>query len=396
MRHTFAGLFFNIFAPMSDKGKKIVLAFDSFKGSLASCEVAAAFASGLRSVVPGAQVVALPVADGGEGTLETLVGALRGEYIYKSVQGSLGAPVNARYGVVGGGECAVVEMAAASGLTLLAPQERNPWLATTYGTGELIADALERGCRKFLVGIGGSATNDGGVGMLRALGYRFFNKCGTELQGGGNILGSIARIDTIGAHPALRDSEFIVACDVDNPLYGENGAAFVYAPQKGADEAMVQKLDSGLRNYAAAVKEFTGCDVAQMPGAGAAGGLGAAFMAMLGARLVPGVSMVLDALSFTSVIADASLVVAGEGRIDRQTMMGKAPCGVLRAAQACGVPVVAVGGSVVECEELCLAGFAGVYAATPCGQPLETAMQPAVAKENLARCGAVVAADFAL
>ena len=381
---------------MCEKGKKIVLAFDSFKGSLASCEVAAAFASGLRSAVPGVQVVALPIADGGEGTLETLVGALRGEYIHKCVQGPLGTPVSARYGVVEGGGCAVVEMAAASGLTLLAPQERNPWLATTYGTGELIADALERGCRKFLVGIGGSATNDGGVGMLRALGYRFLDKNGAELQGGGNILGSIARIDAAKVHTALRDSEFIVACDVDNPLYGENGAACVYAPQKGADEAMVQKLDSGLRNYAAAVRDFTGRDVAQIPGAGAAGGLGAAFVAMLGAHLVPGVSMVLDALSFTSVIADASLVVTGEGRIDRQTMMGKAPCGVLRAARACGVPVVAVGGSVVECEELCSAGFAGVYAATPCGQPIETAMQPAVAKENLHRCAAVVAADFLL
>lgn len=382
---------------MCGKGKKIVLAFDSFKGSLASCEVAEAFAQGLSSAAVGPfDTVAVPIADGGEGTVDSLVRALDGEFVDAVVQGPLGAPVRAQYGIVDGGRCAVVEMSAASGLPLLSVEERNPWLATTFGTGELIADALERGCRKFLVGIGGSATNDGGVGMLRALGYRFFNVDGAELQGGGDILGDIARIDATDAHPSLQECEFIVACDVDNPLYGENGAACVYAPQKGADEAMVQKLDAGLRNYARVVEEYTRRNVAQQPGAGAAGGLGAAFVAMLGARLVPGASMVLDALRFSSIIADASLVVTGEGRIDCQTMMGKAPCGVLRAAQACGVPVAAVGGSVAWCEELQSSGFAGIYAATPAGMSLEQAMQPSVAKENVARCAAAVATDFCI
>ncbi len=372
--------------------RKIVLAFDSFKGSLASLEVADAFAEGFSAVAGDCTFVKLPVADGGEGTVEALVAALGGEFVKVPVQGPLGAVVEARYGIAGG-DCAVVEMAAASGLTLLAEEERNPWMTSTYGTGELIADAIERGCRRFLVGIGGSATNDGGVGMLRALGYRFFDSEGRELAGGGNILGCIERVDASNANPALRECDFSVACDVDNPLFGERGAAFVFAAQKGADEAMIHRLDEGLRNYARVVLGCTGVDVSFVAGAGAAGGLGAAFVAFLGARLVRGVDMVLDALRFGDVVEGASLVVTGEGCIDHQTVMGKAPCGVLRVARLHGVPVVAVGGTVKLCEELNRAGFAAVYAATPAGMPLSQAMEPAVARENVRCCGSLVATE---
>lgn len=372
--------------------RKIVLAFDSFKGSLASLEVADAFAEGFSAVAGDCTFVKLSVADGGEGTVEALVAALGGEFVKVPVQGPLGAVVEARYGIVGG-DCAVVEMAAASGLTLLAEEERNPWMTSTYGTGELIADAIERGCRRFLVGIGGSATNDGGVGMLRALGYRFFDSEGRELAGGGNILGCIERVDASNASPALRECDFSVACDVDNPLFGERGAAFVFAAQKGADEAMIHRLDEGLRNYARVVLGCTGVDVSLVAGAGAAGGLGTAFVAFLGARLVRGVDMVLDALRFGEVVKGASLVVTGEGCIDRQTVMGKAPCGVLRVARLHGVPVVAVGGAVKLCEELNRAGFAAVYAATPAGMPLAQAMESAVALENVRCCGSLVATE---
>lgn len=373
--------------------RKIVLAFDSFKGSLASLEVADAFAEGFSAVAGDCTFVKLPVADGGEGTVEALVAALGGEFVKVAVHGPLDTVVEARYGVVGE-NCAVVEMAAASGLTLLAEEERNPWMASTYGTGELIAHAIERGCRRFLVGIGGSATNDGGVGMLRALGYRFFDSEGRELAGGGNILGSIVRIDASNVNPALFECDFSVACDVDNPLFGERGAAFVFAAQKGADEAMIHRLDEGLRNYARVVKDGTGIDVSLVAGAGAAGGLGAAFVAFLGAHLVPGVDMVLDALRFGDVIDGASLVVTGEGCIDRQTVMGKAPCGVLRVARLHGVPVVAVGGAVKQCEEVKMAGFAAVYAATPAGMSLSQAMEHAVAWENVRRCASLVAVEL--
>lgn len=377
---------------MCAEKRKIVLAFDSFKGSLSSAEVADAFADGFSSIVPDSCFVKVAVGDGGEGTAEALMRALHCTSVSAVVQGPLGAPVTARYGISRDDGSAVMEMAAASGLTLLQEEERNPWLASTYGTGHLIAHALDRGCRRFLVGIGGSATNDAGVGMLRALGFRLLDARGYELVGGGNILASIAQIDASRAHPALADAQFTIACDVDNPLYGERGAAFVFAPQKGADAAMVRRLDDGLRNFARVAHACTGVDVSQLPGAGAAGGLGAAFVAFMGARLVRGVEMVLDALHFGELVAGASLVVTGEGRIDKQTLMGKVPCGVLRAAQ--GVPVVAVGGSVEWCDELCSAGFAAIHAATPPSQPLSEAMQPSVAAENVRRCAAVVAMEF--
>ena len=371
--------------------RRIVVAADSFKGSLTSLEVAEAFACGFRRVFPLCEVERVAVADGGEGTVEALVGMLDGEYVELQVADPLLRSVQARYGIVNGGRTAVMEMSAASGLPLLTAQERNPLKTTTYGTGEMIADALGRGCREFLIGIGGSATNDAGVGMLRALGFRFLDVEGAELVGGGEILESIKSIDDSGVLPSLRDAEFRVACDVTNPLYGPEGAAYVFAPQKGADEAMVERLDAGLRNFAEVVKRYNGEDIATLRGAGAAGGVGGGLKALLGARLERGVDMVLEAIHFDDIIKECNLVVTGEGRLDNQTMMGKAPCGVLQAAKRQGVPCVAIGGAIEKCEELEQSGFAAMFSVTPEDMPLQQAMQRAVAMANVERAAEQIA-----
>lgn len=362
---------------------KIVLAFDSFKGSLTSREVAHAFSIGFRRIINHCEVCIANIADGGEGTLETLVEAHDGLYINKCVSDPLGRPVEARYGIIDNGNTAVIEMAAASGLTLLADHERNPMKTTTYGTGELIADAIRRGCSKLLIGIGGSATNDGGVGMLRALGYKFLDAYGNELIGGGEILSDIFSIDDTHVIPALHRTEITVACDVNNPLYGVNGAAHVYAPQKGADKKMVEQLDDGLRNYAKCLQAYCDCDVASIPGAGAAGGMGAGLIAVMKAQPVRGVDMVLDALHFENMIEGCNYVITGEGRMDKQTVMGKAPGGVLRIAQKHGIPTIAVCGIVDDCIELQQSGFAHIVATKPPQMPIETAMQPDIAIQNI-------------
>lgn len=370
---------------------KIVIAADSFKGSLTSLEVAEAFAHGFHRVFPHCEVEKVAVADGGEGTVEALVGMLDGEYVELAVADPLMRRVQARYGIVNGGRTAVMEMSAASGLPLLTMQERNPLKTTTYGTGEMIADALGRGCREFLIGIGGSATNDAGVGMLRALGFRFLDVEGAELVGGGEILERIMTIDDGGVLPSLREAVFCVACDVTNPLYGPEGAAYVFAPQKGADEAMVERLDTGLRNFAEVVKWYNSEDIATLRGAGAAGGLGGGFKALLGARLERGVDMVLEAIHFEDIIKGCDLVVTGEGRLDSQTMMGKAPYGVLQASKRQGVPCVAIGGTIVECKELERSGFRLMLPVTPEGMPLVRAMQREVAMANVERAAEQIA-----
>ena len=371
--------------------RRIVVAADSFKGSLTSLEVAEAFVCGFRRVFPLCEVERVAVADGGEGTVEALVGMLEGEYVELQVADPLLRRVQARYGIVNGGCTAVMEMSAASGLPLLTAQERNPLKTTTYGAGEMIADALGRGCREFLIGIGGSATNDAGVGMLRALGFRFLDAEGAELVGGGEILECIKSIDDSGVLPSLRDAEFRVACDVTSPLYGPEGAAYVFAPQKGADEAMVERLDAGLRNFAEVVKRYNGEDIATLRGAGAAGGVGGGLKALLGARLEQGVDMVLEAIRFDDIIKECDLVVTGEGRLDSQTMMGKAPCGVLQAAKRQGVPCVAIGGAIEKCEELEQSGFAAMFSVTPEDMPLQQAMQRAVAMANVERAAEQIA-----
>ena len=371
--------------------KRITIAVDSFKGSLSSREVADAFEAGFRTRIPDCEVRKVSIADGGEGTVDALVETLNGDYVEARVADPLGRPIVARYGVIDGGTTAVMEMSAASGLPLIAPEERNPLLTSTYGTGEMIVHAMERGCRKFLVGIGGSATNDGGTGMLRALGFRFLDAEGRELVGGGEILERIAQIDSSNARKELSECEFVVACDVTNPLYGPEGAAYVFAPQKGADTAMVERLDQGLRTYARAIERYNGVQVDQIAGAGAAGGLGGGFKALLGARLERGIDMVLNAMQFDRIIAGSDLVITGEGRIDRQTTMGKAPSGVLREATAQGIPTIAIGGAVQVCDELEHSGFAAVLPIVAGPVTLEVAMQREVAITNVRRTAAQIA-----
>ncbi len=363
--------------------KKIVVAVDSFKGSLGSLEVADAVEAGIKAVHPRCEVVKVPVADGGEGTVQALVRATGGRTRTLTVNGPLMRPVEAAYGILGDGRTAVIEMAAASGLPLVPPGERNPMETTTFGTGELIADALRRGCRRFILGIGGSATNDAGAGMLQALGFRFLDAAGAELGRGGKILEAVARIDAAGANPLLREAEFRVACDVDNPFSGPRGAAHVYGPQKGAGPQMVAALDRGLARFAAVTKAHTGHDLDRTPGAGAAGGLGGGLLAFLGARLQPGIALVLETLRFEDLLAGADLVITGEGRMDAQTAMGKAPQGVAAAAARRGVPVIALAGGVEDAAAINRIGIAGVFSIMPRPMSLQEAMAPETAAQNI-------------
>lgn len=369
--------------------RTITVAFDSFKGSLTSREAAEAFAQGWHEVLPECEVRKAYIADGGEGMTEAIVESLAGEYVDVDVTGPLGNSIKARYGIIHG-DTAVVELAAAAGLTLVALEERNPLITTTYGVGEMIADALRQGCRKVILGLGGSATNDGGSGMLRALGYRFYDVDKRELTSTIEILERVALVDDSAVLPMVRDMEFRVAVDVDNPLYGERGAAVVYAPQKGADAEMVERLDRALRHYASIIGE----EWANIAGAGAAGGVGYGVLAMLGAKPQSGIELVLDTIGFKAMIANSQLVVTGEGRIDSQTLMGKAPSGVLRYAQAQGVPCIAVGGGVVWSDELRGGGFKKIYAATPHDMPLEEAMRGETAYANLCATAVRIAQEM--
>lgn len=365
----------------------ITLAFDSFKGSLSSQEVAEAFQEGLQSVLPHCSVRKAYIADGGEGTAGALVNTLEGKWVETEVSDPLGRPIIAQYGIIEHGSTAIIEMASASGLTLLKEDERNPLNTSTYGTGQLIAHAINGGCRKILVGIGGSATNDGGTGMLHALGFRFLNKEGNELVGGGEILEQIASIDDSGILHEIEETEFIVACDVTNPLYGPEGAAYVFAPQKGADADMVKRLDLGLRNFAEAILGFSGKDVSSLPGAGAAGGMGAGLMAMLKAKATRGIDMVLDAMKFENMVKGCDLVITGEGCIDHQTVMGKAPSGVLHIASKHGIPTIAIGGCIKWCKELEESGFAQIVCINEDHIPKELAMRHDIAFMHVRQTG---------
>lgn len=369
--------------------KKIVVASDSFKGCLSSMQVADAVEHAVFQVCPSCEVVKVDVADGGEGTMDALQRTLGGQKIWLEVSDPLGRPVRASYVILEDGTTAVVEMAAASGLTLLSCKERNPLKTSTFGTGQLIADAIDRGCRKFLIGIGGSATNDAGMGMLQALGYRFTDAQGSVLHGCGQSLEKVASIDASSASPALMESEFIVACDVEAPLYGPKGAAHIFAPQKGAGAETVERLDNGLQHFSEVVAKSMNVieNYAQTPGAGAAGGMGFGLIEFLNARLVSGIDMVLDAIGFDSIIKDADLIITGEGRIDSQTLTGKTPYGVLQRAKRQGIPVVVIGGSVqFDSEDAKRVGFAAVLQVTPPGMPLQDAMNPETAVENICRC----------
>lgn len=374
--------------------KKIIITCDSFKGSLGSEEVGVAASEGVRMADDSIETLVVAVADGGEGTVDALVRGLDGHYVNCTVCGPLGAPVEARYGISGDGATAIMEMAQASGLTLIPESRRNPLYTSTFGTGQMIADALGRGCTTILMGIGGSATNDGGMGLLSALGVRFFDEDGSELKPSGESLEKIAAIDLNGMDRRARSATFRIACDVDNPLYGPDGAACVFAPQKGADAEAVERLDRGLRNYARIVEKTTGRDVAAMPGAGAAGGLGACFAAFFRSALEPGIELMLNAIHFDEIIAGADLIITGEGRLDSQTVHGKTPYGVLCAGRRQGIPVVAIGGAVTAYAELAAAGFRAVFPVVPGPCTLAEAMDAATARRNVANTVAQIVRLF--
>ncbi len=362
---------------------KIVVACDSFKGCLSSEAVAEAVACGARSAIPQCDIVCLPVADGGEGTTQALARAMCVHWVGCKAVDPLGRPIEARYAVSADGSTAIMEMAAASGLTLVKPDERNPLIATTYGTGMMINDAVERGCRQVLVGIGGSATNDAGLGMLRALGWKFGLAVGADAERGGGALEYVTSIDDSAVPEAVRNTQLVVACDVTNPFCGPHGAAYEFARQKGANEAMIARLDRGMAHFAKVVAASGRGDVTMLAGAGAAGGLGGALVAFLGAKLRSGIDVVLDAVEFDRVLDGAALVITGEGRLDSQTCMGKAPAGVLARAKACGVPVIAIGGAVVDAQALNRAGFLAALSVQQGALSLAEAMEPATAAAGI-------------
>lgn len=339
----------------------IVVAPDSYKGSLSAVSVAAAMEQGILSVLPECQVRKIPIADGGEGTVDALVTATGGKVMPATVLGPLGKPVQSFWGILGDGETAVIEMAAASGLTLISASERNPRLTTTYGTGQLIKAALDHGLRKLIIGIGGSATNDGGSGMAKALGIKFLDKSGQELPLGGAALSELSSIDLSGVDPRLSETTIQVACDVDNPLCGDKGASAVYGPQKGATPDMVAELDAALRHYALIASAATGRHMAECPGAGAAGGLGAGLLFFTEAKLRPGVEIVLEVTGFHEAVRKADLVITGEGSTDFQTAFGKAPVGVAKVAREAGVPVICLSGSLGSgAEDVLAQGIGGM------------------------------------
>ena len=321
------------------------MAPNAFKGSLSAPKAAAAIARGVRQIMPDAEIVEVPVADGGDGTVEALVTAQRGVFRSAEVEGPLGEPVQATYGLIQERRTAVVELASASGLALLAPDRRNPRIASTYGFGQLLEAVRVSGVNAVIAGIGGSATNDGGAGMAQALGYRLLDAQGRDLPRGGAALSALERIDGLGLHPGWRSVEVTVACDVTNPLTGAKGASFVYGPQKGADPDTVRDLDAALARLAQVIERDLGKRVAEIPGAGAAGGTGAGLIAFLDAALVPGAPLVVGAAGLDLALEGAQLAITGEGRADSQTAFGKAPGEVARRAHATGVPTLLLAGS---------------------------------------------------
>ena len=364
---------------------KIVIAIDSFKGCLTSEEAGIAVMKGIKTIFSDCEILLFPIADGGEGMLDVLISATQGKYRTLPAHGPLMELIQTQYGISGDGQTALIEMAAISGLPLVPEEKRNPMLTTTYGTGELILDALEQGCRSFIVGIGGSATNDAGLGMLQALGFRFLDKRGNLLGTGGKIMSQVASIDTSAVHPALKETRFTIACDVHNPFCGSDGAAYIFASQKGADARMVKELEAGMQALSQVIRSATGKDISNIPGAGAAGGMGGGFLAFLNAELKPGIRLMLDALDFGKKIKGADLIFTGEGRADRQTAMGKVPSGILEEARKQNIPVIVLAGSIEDADQMNRAGFQGVFSITPGPVSLENAMKPEFAKENIRR-----------
>lgn len=363
---------------------KVVIAIDSLKGSLSSMEAGMASKDGILAAKPDAEVIVKPLADGGEGTTDALIEGMNGERIDLTVTGPMHTPVDAYYGYLKDTNTAVMEMASAAGITLVPDSEKNPLLATSYGVGEMINDAIQRGCRNFIIGIGGSVTNDGGIGMLKALGVRFLDENGEDAGEGGQALAKIARIDVSGMNPLLKECHIQVACDVNNPLCGKNGSTYVYGPQKGVTEDMKKTLDEAMAHFARVTSETLENDYMNTPGAGAAGGLGYAFLAYTGAALTPGIELILDAVGLEEELSGADVVVTGEGRLDFQTAMGKAPVGVARLAKKYNAKVIAFAGSVTKEATAC--NKEGIDAFFPILRgvcTLAEAMDPVTARNNM-------------
>lgn len=363
---------------------KVVIAIDSLKGSLSSMEAGTAIKDGILAAKPDAEVIVKPLADGGEGTTDALIEGMNGERIDLTVTGPMHTPVDAYYGYLKDTNTAVMEMASAAGITLVPDSEKNPLLATSYGVGEMINDAIQRGCRNFIIGIGGSVTNDGGIGMLKALGVRFLDENGEDAGEGGQALAKVARIDVSGMNPLLKECHIQVACDVNNPLCGENGSTYVYGPQKGVTEDMKKTLDEAMEHFARVTSETLENDYMNTPGAGAAGGLGYAFLAYTGAALTPGIELILDAVGLEEELSGADVVVTGEGRLDFQTAMGKAPVGVARLAKKYNAKVIAFAGSVTKEATAC--NKEGIDAFFPILRSVCTlaeAMDPVAARNNM-------------
>ncbi|MGL5348242.1 MAG: glycerate kinase [Peptostreptococcaceae bacterium] len=363
---------------------KIVISIDSLKGSLTSIEAAKAIKDGILKVYDDAIVKIMPLADGGEGTVEALVQGMNGEEQSLDVTGPIINKVNATYGILKDSNTAIIEMAQASGLPLVPRELRNPLNTTTYGVGEIIKESISRGCRNFIVGIGGSATNDAGVGMLQALGFEFYDE-NDELVGlGGKVLKKIKKIRTDNRLKELDECNFKIACDVNNPLYGTNGAAYIYGPQKGATKEIVEELDNGLRNFADVVKSDLDKDIANVEGVGAAGGLGFAFLAFLNSKLESGIKIILDEIKLEDEIKDADFVITGEGRLDNQTAMGKAPIGVAKLAKKHGVKVIGLAGSTtddaIKCNE---EGMDAYFSIVNGAMTIEEAMNKETAMKNM-------------
>ncbi len=365
--------------------KKIVLAIDSFKGCLSSKEIEQCIAEEIHRILPSCQTVCIPIADGGEGMLDTLIEATQGTFVSTQAHDPLMQIRPARYGILGDQRTAIIEMAEINGLTTLSPIKRNPMKTSTYGTGELIKDALEKGFRRFIIGIGGSATNDAGMGMIQALGAHLYDKQGNELEQGGKIMEQIAHIDLNHLHPALKEATFIVACDVQNPFCGPQGAAYVFARQKGASEEQIRQLDEGMRHLALLIERDFSYNINKVKGSGAAGGLGGAFATFLQAHLQSGIDLLLDAVDFDRKITNADWIITGEGKADRQTAEGKVPAGVLKRAKKANIPVMLIAGKVEDKACLKQMGFARIVQVSPDNLPLEEAMRPEITRENIQR-----------
>ena len=356
---------------------RVLVAPDSFKESLTAAQAARAIARGVAAACPGAEIVELPLADGGEGTVDALVNAEKGQFVTTTVTGPLGQPVEARWGMLPGGR-AVMEMAAASGLALVPSSRRDPLVTTTYGTGQLLSEAVKRDCRSIILGIGGSATNDGGAGALQALGVRLLDKEGQDLPPGGGSLKRLDSIDTAGMDPRLKEIELLVACDVNNTLLGPQGASAVYGPQKGANPADVTKLDEALANFAYIARQQLDKDISGWAGSGAAGGLAAGLSLIFPLAIKPGIELVLDSVGFDNHLTATTLVITGEGRIDRQSAMGKALSGILQRAGKKAVPVIALAGSLeLSFEEMQEMGLAGAMSIVDRPMTLATALTEA-------------------